>query len=64
MASPPAFGLDAIIQKRILELHRDGYLAALRGQWTLTDKGLRTLCAAAEPPLPKPTSPRYAGRLI
>ncbi len=56
MANPPAFGTDAIIKKRMLELHRDGYVVTLHGQWALTEKGWRTLCAAAEPPMRKPTS--------
>jgi hypothetical protein len=59
IANPPAFDADAIIQKRMLELHRDGYLAVLRGQWALTEKGWRTLCGAGEPRVPKPTSLRY-----
>jgi len=61
MANPPAFGADSIVKKRMLELHRDGYVVTLRGQWALTEKGWRTLCAAAEPPMPKPTSLPHVG---
>lgn len=57
MANPPALGADKMIKKRMLELHRDGYIVTLQGQWALTEKGWRTLCAAAEPPMRKPTSP-------
>jgi hypothetical protein len=61
MANPPAFGADAVIKKRMLELHRDGYVVTLHGQWALTEKGWRTLCAAAEPPMRKPTSLPHGG---
>ena len=61
MANPPAFGADQIIKKRMLELHRDGYVVTLHGQWALTEKGWRTLCAAAEPPMRKPTSLPHGG---
>ena len=56
MANPPALGTDKMIKKRMLELQRDGYIVTLHGQWALTEKGWRTLCAAAEPPMRKPTS--------
>jgi len=59
MANPPALGADKMIKKRMLELHRDGYIVTLHGQWALTEKGWRTLCAAAEPPMRKPTSPPH-----
>ena len=42
-----AIPYDLTIKKRMLELHRDGYLVTLGGNWALTEKGWRTLFAAA-----------------
>ena len=41
-------------QRRILRLSTLGYVIVRKGQWALTEKGWRTLSAAAEEPLPKP----------
>ena len=56
-----AIPYDLTIKKRMLELHRDGYLVTLGGNWALTEKGWRTLFAAAEPPMAKPPTLRHVG---
>jgi hypothetical protein len=36
-------------EMRVRQLQRDGYIECVNGAWLLTDKGWRTLSAAAEP---------------
>jgi len=51
-----------VMQRRLEQLAAHGYVAMRKGQWQLTEKGLRCLIACAEPPMPKPPPPRYLTR--
>jgi hypothetical protein len=47
---------DPTIDRRIRQMQKDGYLVVGHNHaWTLTEKGWRTLCAAAEPPIRRPS---------
>ena len=49
------YGNDVAMGRRILELHRLGYVKLGKfGAFQLTDKGWRTLCAVAQSPIKKP----------
>ena len=49
------YGNDLAMGRRILDLHRLGYIKLSKfGNFQLTDKGWRTLCAAAQTPIKKP----------
>ena len=49
------YGNDVAMGRRILQLHRLGYIKLGKfGNFELTDLGWRTLCAVARPPIKKP----------
>jgi len=48
LPSPRRDTQDAILQARIVELHGLGYIVVEEGKWCLTEKGWRTLSAAAD----------------
>jgi Mn-dependent DtxR family transcriptional regulator len=47
--------LTPVVAARIQKLQADGYLEFNDGRFILTEKGWRTLSAAAESPIVKPT---------